>query len=93
MFKLVLYDPVGVVDVATRQRAPLVWGPGSKLATLFNNHVSSHRVWRRLEALLEQEIGAPLTRLEKENTFAEAPRETVEKLVKEADLAIVGVGA
>jgi hypothetical protein len=94
MAKLVLCDPVGEVATAAKRRPALHWSADQRIATLFNNHVSSHRVWRRLEELLQARAGAPaVSTFAKENTFAPAPEETIANLLKKADLAIVGVGA
>jgi hypothetical protein len=94
MANLILCDPVGEVATTVKRSPVIRWSADQKIATLFNNHVSSHRVWKRLEELLQEQVGptnvAPFA---KENTFAPAPQETISKLVKIADLAIVGVGA
>ena len=94
MANLILCDPVGEVATTVKRSPVIRWSGNQKIATLFNNHVSSYRVWKRLEALLQEKVGlsnfAPFA---KENTFAPAPQETISKLVKIADLAIVGVGA
>ena len=94
MANLILCDPVGEV-ATTAKRSPVIqWSFDRKLATLFNNHVSSYRVWKRLEELLKEYVGpSNVTPFDKENTFAPAPEETISKLVKIADLAVVGVGA
>lgn len=94
MAKLVLCDPVGEVATAAKPSPALHWSADQKVATLFNNHVSSYRIWRRLEELLGTRVGTSrLSTFSKENTFAPAPEETLANLLKKADLAIVGVGA
>ena len=94
MAKLVLCDPVGEVATAAKRSPALHWSWDQRIATLFNNHVSSHRVWRRLEELLEAQVGAQaVSTFAKENTFAPAPAETISRLLEKADVAIVGVGA
>jgi predicted oxidoreductase (fatty acid repression mutant protein) len=94
MAKLILCDPVGEVATAVKGSPALHWSADQRIATLFNNHVSSHRVWRRLEDLLAAQVGASaVSTFAKENTFAPAPEETIANLLKKADLAIVGVGA
>jgi predicted oxidoreductase (fatty acid repression mutant protein) len=94
MAKLVLCDPVGEVATAVKRSPALHWSADQRIATLFNNHVSSHRVWRRLEELLAAQVGASaVSTFAKENTFAPAPEGTIANLLKKADLAIIGVGA
>jgi len=94
MTNLILCDPVGEVATTVKRSPVIRWSADQKIATLFNNHVSSHRVWKRLEELLQEQVGpSNVTTFAKENTFAPAPEETIANLVKIADLAIVGVGA
>ena len=94
MGRIVLCDPVGEVATTATPSPVIHWSAGKKIATLFNNHVSSYRVWKRLEALLAEQIGASsLETFAKENTFAPAPEDTIARVVKIADLAVVGVGA
>lgn len=94
MGQIILCDPVGEVATSAKPSPVIHWSPGKKVATLFNNHVSSYRVWKRLEALLAEQVGASsLSTFAKENTFAPAPEETIAHVVKIADLAVVGVGA
>jgi len=91
---LIQCDPVGEVSVTAKCSAPINWAPGKRVATLFNNHVSSYRVWKRLEELLAEHLAGGLAgRFAKENTFAPAPGDTIRDVVAKADLAIVGVGA
>lgn len=94
MAKVILCDPVGEVATAAKPSPALHWSADQRIATLFNNHVSSHRVWMRLEDLLKAQVGGErVSTFMKENTFAPAPEGTVANLLKKADLAIVGVGA
>lgn len=92
--QLILCNPVGIVSLSAKRATPLAWTPGARVGLLFNNHVSSYRVWTRLEALVEERLGASrLTRVWKENTFAEAPRGAVGELAASSDVALVGVAA
>ncbi|HVB97745.1 MAG TPA: hypothetical protein VNJ12_00225 [Candidatus Dormibacteraeota bacterium] len=94
MSRIVLCDPVGEVATTAKPSPVIHWSSGKKIATLFNNHVSSYRVWKRLEALLAEQVGtSAVATFAKENTFAPAPEETIAHVVKIADLAVVGVGA
>lgn len=94
MSRLILCDPVGEVSVTAKRSAPIGWAPGKRVATLFNNHVSSYRVWKRLETLLAGHLPGGLAgTFAKENTFAPAPGDLIQDVVATADLAIVGVGA
>jgi hypothetical protein len=94
MVPIILCDPVGEVATTAKRSVALNWVTGNRIATLFNNHVSSYRFWKRLEVLLQEELGSsPISTFSKENTFAAAPQETIDNVVRKADLAIVGVGA
>lgn len=94
MASLILCDPVGEAVTSQKQRTTIEWTPGRKIATLFNNHVSSHRFWKSLQSLLKERFGsAVIANLVKENTFAPAPREIIAEIAEGADVAIVGVGA
>jgi len=68
---------------------------GARLGLLFNGHVSSVKLWERLESFLT-ELYHPrsVISLRKENTFAPAAAEhEIAKLKAETDLVIAGVGA
>lgn len=94
MESLILCDPVGEAVTSQKQSAKLRWSPDKRIATLFNNHVSSYRFWKRLEELLKERLGGlVVATLAKENTFAPAPQEMITEIAETADLAIVGVGA
>jgi len=94
MANLILCDPVGEVATSHKRSVPIRWSPNKRIATLFNNHVSSYRFWKRLEELLKERLGGSVVAmLAKENTFAPAPREIIAEIAETADLAIVGVGA
>jgi hypothetical protein len=92
--KLILCNPVGVASTSVRRDNAPMWAPGARLGLLFNNHVSSYRVWKRLEALVAERLGASeVVRVWKENTFAPAPPAAVRQLASGSDIAIVGVAA
>lgn len=94
MAPIILCDPVGEVTVTAKRSVALNWATGKRVATLFNNHVSSYRFWKRLEGLLQEQLSSsPISTFSKENTFAVAPLETINDVVRKADLAIVDVGA
>lgn len=94
MSKIVLCDPVGEASGSAKKSLALRWSPDGRIATLFNNHVSSHRVWKRVESLLAERLPkASVSTFDKENTFAQAPAEVIDNVVARADVALVGVGA
>ncbi len=94
MANLILCDPVGEAATSRKQRAAIRWSPDKRIATLFNNHVSSYRFWKRLEELLKERLGgSAIASLSKENTLSPAPREMITEIAESADIAIVGVGA
>jgi len=94
MANLILCDPIGEAAKTKKQSVAIRWSPNKRIATLFNNHVSSYRFWKRLEELLKERLGGSVVAtLAKENTFAPAPQEMITEIAETADLAIVGVGA
>lgn len=90
-----LLDPVGIVEPvqsgSTRVTGSLA---GKRLGCIFNQHVSSIDFWQAMET----EFGAQLKpanvhRVYKANTWASAPKADVERMIRETDYALVGVGA
>ncbi|MEE8442568.1 MAG: hypothetical protein V3S37_02360 [Dehalococcoidia bacterium] len=92
---IVLFDPVGDIEVAERaQEKALDTLKGKAVGYIFNQHVSSLVFWK----YLEQNLGSALepskvVGIHKPNTWAPAPGEEVERIIRETDFALVGVGA
>ena len=93
MAKIFLYSPVGEEAPHATGIAPLVDPRGSRVAFLFNGHVSVIPFWRRLEEEVKTRCEpAETMTVVKPNTFAPAGASTIEEL-SNADLALVGVCA
>lgn len=90
-----LFDPTGVVEVVEAKAQRVLENlAGKRVGCIFNQHVSSLAFWKGLESELEATL-KPTTvhRVYKANTWAPAPKADVERLLKETDYALVGVGA
>ena len=90
-----LFDPVGVVDQPqAKEERVLESLAGKRAGCIFNQHVSALAFWRALEGELEATLNpATMHRVYKANTWAPAPKAEVERLIREIDYAIIGVGA
>ncbi len=93
MTSILLHSPVGQEAPQAAGLNPIPGGRGSRLAFLFNGHVSVMTFWRHLEEEVRLRCEPASTiKVVKPNTFAPAPASTVAELA-EADLALVGVCA
>jgi len=93
MDKIVLYSPIGEEAPHAKGLAALVDPRGSRVAFLFNGHVSVIPFWRHLEEELKLRCEpADTLTVVKPNTFSPAASSTIEEL-SQADLALVGVCA
>jgi hypothetical protein len=90
-----LFDPVGVVEVVqSKEQRVLENLTGKRAGCIFNQHVSSLAFWQGLETELEASVKpSSVHRVYKANTWAPAPKADVERLLRETDYALVGVGA
>ena len=90
-----LFDPVGVVDLAQAKDQRILESlTGKRVGCIFNQHVSSLAFWKALESEIEATLNpASVHRVYKANTWAPAPKADVERLIRETDYALVGVGA
>ena len=93
MPKIELYSPVGEEAPHAKGLAPLPDPRGSRVAFLFNGHVSVIPFWRRLEEefKVRWEPAETVTVI-KPNTFSPADLSTIQDL-SDVDLALVGVCA
>ncbi len=93
MTKIRLYSPVGEEAPHAEGIVPLKDPRGSRVAFLFNGHVSVIPFWRHLEEELKLACEpADTVTFVKPNTFAPAGASTIQEL-SQADLALVGVCA
>ena len=93
MAKIVLYSPIGEEAPHASGLAPLKDPRGSRVAFLFNGHVSVIPFWRHLEGEIKLRCEpADTVTVVKPNTFAPAGASTIQEL-SQADLALVGVCA
>ena len=90
-----LFDPVGVVDAGQVKDERILENlAGKRVGCIFNQHVSALAFWKGLETELEATLNpASVQRVYKANTWAPAPKADVERLLRETDYALVGVGA
>ncbi len=92
---IMLLDPRGAVAKFDRKQEKILEVlNGKRVGYVFNMHKSAAGFWKTLE----HEIGnslkpAGVQRIYKENTWAPAPKAEIDKLVRESDYALVGVGA
>ena len=93
MPKIELYSPVGEEAPHAKGLAPLTDPSGSRVAFLFNGHVSVIPFWRHLEEEIKLRCEpADTVTVVKPNTFSPASSATIQEL-SQADLALVGVCA
>lgn len=90
-----ILDPVGVVETVQSGSAQVLASlAGKRLGCIFNQHVSSLDFWRAMEAEVDAKLKpASVHRVYKANTWASAPKADVERMIRETDYALVGVGA
>ncbi len=92
---VVLVDPTGVMPSSQREGpAKLQTLKGKRVGFIFNQHAIGKDFWRGLEREVEKNF-APIAidRVYKDNTWAPAAPTDVERLIRETDYVLVGVGA
>lgn len=92
---ILLLDPTGVVAKTERQEERVLEVlTGKKVGYVFNQHTSALDFWKALEQEVDLTLRpSSVLRVYKENTWAPAPKAEVDRLVRETDYALVGVGA
>lgn len=90
-----MLNPAGTVMKALVARVPgLESLSGKRVGYLFNRHGTATAFWEALEQGVEKSLHpAAVCRVYKENTWAPAAHADVEKLVRETDYTLIGVGA
>ena len=93
MPRIELYSPVGEEAPHAKGIAPFPELRGSKIAFLFNGHVSVIPFWSNLEEEIKNRLEpADTVTVIKPNTFSPAEASTIQDL-SDVDLALVGVCA
>lgn len=92
---ILLVDPVGEVQGIERQEQRALKNlHGKRVGYLFNQQMTAAAFWRALEREVARTLEpSAVCRIHKDNTYAPAPKSQVERLIQEADYALVGVGA
>lgn len=90
-----LLDPTGSVAKFERREEHRIESlTGKRVGFVFNQHKSALAFWNALERAVERKFGPSAThRLYKVNTWAPAPGAEMEQLTRNADYALVGMGA
>jgi len=92
---ILLHDPTGQVARTPRQtEGQLSDLIGKKVGFIFNQHMSAAVFWKAFEQEVEQKLSpSAVHRVYKQNTWSPAPKADVERLMRETDYILVGVGA
>jgi hypothetical protein len=90
-----IFDPVGELEVVERRQERAIKElAGLRVGFIFNQHTSAQRFWRTLETEVEASLRpAAVHRVHKDNTWAPAPKDDLERILQETDYALIGVGA
>ncbi len=90
-----LLDPTGTVAKTPRTEENILETlNGRKAGFIFNQHASGLAFWKSLEAEVERRFKpTAVERVYKENTWAPAPKEDVDKLIGATDYVLIGLGA
>ena len=92
---ILLMDPTGSVAKTPHQEEHRLDNlNGKKVGFIFNQHSSGLAFWKALENEVERKLQpSSAHRVYKENTWAPAPATEVERLERETDYVLVGLGA
>ena len=92
---ILLVDPVGEVSGIERQEQRALESlHGKRVGFVFNQQMTAAAFWPALEREVERRLApSSVSRVYKDNTYAPAPKSEVERVVRESDYALVGVGA
>ena len=90
-----IFSPVGEPETfQQKDRRPLRDASGARVGFVFNQHTSALSLWKLVEQEVADQLKPAAThRLYKTNTWAPAPQADIERLMRETDFAVVGVGA
>ncbi len=90
-----LHDPTGdTVKTQSAHERILENHVGKRVGFIFNMHTSAIAFWQTLESEVDRLFKpVAMQRIYKENTWAPAADSEVDRLVRETDYILVGVGA
>lgn len=90
-----LYDPVGEIGpISTVSPSRLDALQAGRVGYVFNHHPAAESVWQSLEANIGRLLNPrALSRIDKDNVAISVPRPDLERLARETDYVLVGVGA
>lgn len=93
--RMLLYDPVGDIEApAIVPEKGLDTLHGKAVGYVFNQHVSSIVFWQELEQIVQQTFQpSRVVQVHKANTWSQAPQSEIERIIRETEYALVGVGA
>ena len=92
---ILLFDPVGDIDLPERAvEKVLDTLKGKVVGYIFNQHISSIVFWKHLEESVESALEPSSTvKVYKPSHTMPAAQDEIERVVRETDFALVGVGA
>jgi hypothetical protein len=92
---ILLYDPVGDIEaIEVVQENVFDTLQGKAVGYVFNQHVSSLVFWEQLERIVQTTFEpSRVVQVYKANTWSQAPKADIERIIRETDYALVGVGA
>ena len=90
-----LFDPVGDIDLPhLAEEKALDTLKGKAVGYIFNQHISSIVFWKHLEESVESALEPSSTvKVYKPSHTMPAAQDEIERVVRETDFALVGVGA
>ena len=92
---ILLFDPVGDIDLPERvEEKVLDTLKGKVVGYIFNQHNSSLVFWKHLEENVESALEpSKALKVYKPSHTTPAAQDEIERVVRETDYALVGVGA
>jgi hypothetical protein len=92
---ITIYSPVCKVEAVERKGTNRVDTLADKrIGLVFNKHASAVAFWNALEREVKDKLHpSAIRKLDKTNTWAAAPGAEMQELIRNTDLALVGVGA
>ena len=92
---IVLIDPTGLLANTRREgRESLKDLRGKRAGFVFNQHATGVAFWRALESEVQKSFApSGVDRVYKDNTWAPAAQTELDRLIRETDYVLVGLGA
>ena len=90
-----LFDPVGDIELPERaEEIALDTLKGKAIGYVFNQHISATVFWKHLEENVENALEpSKVLKVYKPSHTRPAAKDEIERVVRETDYALVGVGA